>query len=77
MFTERMVKKYLSFYFYDRESDAMYLKSTDLLVGHNKCLQKAELIEQIQKDHARDHRAAETIYESLRKEYYPVVRERL
>ena len=41
MFTKRIVKKYSSFYFYDRESDAMYLKSTDLLVGHNKCLQKA------------------------------------
>ena len=47
MFTEIMVKKYLSFYFYDRDNDAMCLKSTDLLVGHNKCLQKAELIEQI------------------------------
>ena len=55
----------------------MYLRSTDLITGHRKCLTRQQFIDKIKEDHAKDHRGPETVYESSRKHFYPAVREHI
>ncbi|CAC5384828.1 unnamed protein product [Mytilus coruscus] len=62
-----MVKKFLSLYFYDQESKCIYKKSQDLNSNHRKCLDKEQLIHMINKNHMKDHRKFEAIYDCLRK----------
>ncbi|CAG2208855.1 unnamed protein product [Mytilus edulis] len=74
-FSDRMVKKFLSLYFYDQESKCIYKKSQDLNSNHGKCLDKEQLIHLINKTHMKDHRKYEAIYDCLRSTVFPVVRE--
>ena len=73
--SERLVRKYLGQYFYDDETEKMYFKSTDLTTGHRRCLTRIEMVEAMISNHKQDHRASETIYESMRKMFFPVTRE--
>ena len=71
------VQQYVDKFLYDMESNQLYVKSTELNVSHRTCVTKDALVNLIIADHARDHRQAETIYESLCCSYYPVVRENI
>ncbi|CAG2243738.1 unnamed protein product [Mytilus edulis] len=72
---DRMVRKYLENYFYDLTSNHLYKKSVDLATPHRKCLLKEDLINLVKKNHALDHRKSHSIYESIRRFVFPVVRE--
>ncbi|CAG2228361.1 unnamed protein product [Mytilus edulis] len=51
--------------------------STTVTEFHRKVLSKGELLEEIQKNHKTDHRKSDTVYETLRKSFFPVVRENI
>ena len=53
----------------------LFRKSQCLEISHRPCVTKEELIELIRENHRLDHRKGDTIYESLRRTVYPVVRE--
>lgn len=72
---DRMVRKYLENYFYDLTSNHLYKKSVDLATPHRKCLLKEDLVSLVKKNHALDHRKSHSIYESIRRFVFPVVRE--
>ena len=73
--TERQIKQYLSLYFYDDRTEELYYKSTDLSTGHRICIDRDRLVLEANRDHHKDHRGADTIYESLRKTFFPVTRD--
>ena len=69
---EQRIKKIIERFFY--EDGALYYKSNELNVAHRKCISREELISKIAEEHSIDHRGPETIYESLRCSYYPIIR---
>ncbi|CAG2216504.1 unnamed protein product [Mytilus edulis] len=73
--TERMIKKYIQLYFFDKETKQVYRRSESLNVGHRRCVTKSELIKIIKKNHETDHRKNDTIYETIRHAVFPVGRE--
>ena len=70
LITERQVKKYISLYFYDDRTEELYYMSTDLSTGHHICVERDRLVLEANRDHHKDHRGADTIYESLRKKFF-------
>ena len=72
---ERRVQQHLEKFFYDEKEEKLFVESTELSVCHRQCVTKDQLLTLIVSDHDRDHRHAETIYETLRISYYPIVRE--
>ena len=74
---ETSIRKYMANFMYDEDTDSIFSRSNKVGDDHRKVLQKEELITQIQKNHAVDHRKSDAIYETLRKTYFPVVRENI
>ncbi|VDI45601.1 Hypothetical predicted protein [Mytilus galloprovincialis] len=75
--TEKMIKKYIQLYFFDKETKQFYRRSESLNVGHRRCVTKLELIQIIKTNHETDHRENDTIYETIRHAVFPVGRERV
>lgn len=73
--TAQKAKKYLERFFYDLEEGQVFLRSSEKNVPHRRCVTKDQLTALIRSEHQKDHRSAETLYESLRVSFYPVVRE--
>ena len=71
--SESRVQQYCERFMYDEEEQCLFLKSTKLNVAHRRCVTKERLIELIIEEHARDHRQADSIYETLRCVTYPIV----
>ena len=76
-FSERMVKKCLSLYFYDQASKSMYRKSQDFNSNHRKCIDKEQMIATIRKNHMKDHRKSDAIYDCIRGSVFPAVRDNI
>ncbi len=73
--SETKVGHYLEKFFFDHSENALFFKSCEANVQHRRCVTKDQLIDLLRQEHERDHRSAETCYESLRGEVYPVVRD--
>ena len=69
------MQQHLEKFFCDEKEERLFVKSTELSVRHRECVTKDQLVTLIFSDYDRDHRHAETIYETLRISYYPIVRE--
>ena len=74
---ETSIRKYVSNFLYDKDLDSIFYRSTTVTEFHRKVLSKGELLEEIQKNHKTDHRKSDTVYETLRKSFFPVVRENI
>jgi hypothetical protein len=75
MTTAAKVKTWIDKYFVDNKTKKLYLKPTKPFENHRLCLSKDELIKMIAENHALDHRAGRSIYNSLRRTYYPCNRD--
>ena len=73
--SESQIQRYCTDFLYDCEEEQLYFRWTEVNTCHRRCVTREELIKRIQEEHGRDHHRAETLYESLRCSYYPVVRE--
>ena len=73
--SERQIKRHLGNFFWSEPDKALFYRSSEVNVAHRKCLSKEELIEMLRQSHEVDHRRSETIYDTLRLTYYPIVRE--
>ena len=73
--SESQIRCYCTNFLYDCEEEQLYIRSTEVNTCHRRCVTREELTKLIQGEHGRDHHRAETLYESLRCSYYPVVRE--
>ncbi|CAG2217370.1 unnamed protein product [Mytilus edulis] len=68
--SETSVRKYLANFLYDDDTCALYHRSTKIGDNHRRVLSKEEMIAEINANHKSD-----AVYETLRKSYFPVVRE--
>ncbi|VDI54198.1 Hypothetical predicted protein [Mytilus galloprovincialis] len=73
--SETSVRKYLANFLYDDDTCALYHRSTKIGDNHRRVLSKEEMIAEINVNHKIDHRKSDAVYETLRKSYFPVVRE--
>ncbi|CAG2215647.1 unnamed protein product [Mytilus edulis] len=62
-------------FLYDEEFDSISYRSSTVTEFHRKVLSKGEYLEEIQKNHKTDHRKRDTVFETRRKSFFPVVRE--
>ena len=72
---ETSIRKYITNFMYDEETDAVFHRSNKVDEPHRRILSKEELCIHIEQNHKVDHRKSDAVYETLRKSYFPVVRE--
>ena len=72
---ETSIRKYLSNFMFDQDTMSLYHRSTKVGESHRRVLTKDDMIAEINRNHRVDHRKSDAIYETLRRTYFPVVRE--
>uniref|UniRef100_A0A8W8LLQ1 Integrase catalytic domain-containing protein n=1 Tax=Magallana gigas TaxID=29159 RepID=A0A8W8LLQ1_MAGGI len=72
---ETTVRKHLSNFILDIDTGCVFFRSSKVNEQHRRVLSKDELVAEIKKNHAVDHRKSDAVYETIRKTYFPVTRE--
>ena len=74
---EKECKNIQENYFFDESDGKLYRRGKDNSEVHRVCLTRRGLLDQMLKDHSTDHRKPDTMYQTLRQHFFPVVREGL
>ena len=61
-------------FFYDNNTDQLFLRAQTCKENSRKCLTESELRQLVARSHIKDHRKGVTIYQDLRQFYYPMNR---
>lgn len=69
------VRKHFSNFILDIDTDCVFFRSSKVNEHHRRVLSKDELVAEIKKNHAVDHRKSDAVYDTIRKTYFPVTRE--
>lgn len=60
---------------FDIDTGCVFFRSSQVNKQHRRVLLKDELVAEIKRNHAVDHRKSDAVYQKIRKTYFPVTRE--